>query len=61
MSTTNIWKEETEEIIKEDILNSLDYNNVSDLQQMIYHNKKKIEELEERIQQLEKTLLKEVR
>ena len=41
-----VWKPEEENIEKEDILNGLDYDNVSDLQQMIYHNTKRIEELE---------------
>jgi len=49
-----IIDENNPSIVKEDVLNSMDYNRVSTAQQMVFHAFKKIEEVEVRIVELEK-------
>lgn len=51
-----ITKEYTD-VVKEDVLNAVPYQKVSQVQQMIYHAFKKIEELEKRVRDLEELAL----
>lgn len=50
------WKEKNQLIGKIDILNGLDYSEVSDIQQMLYHAFNKLELLEKKINELENKL-----
>lgn len=48
------WKEKTDKInSKTDFLNGMEFEDVSSIQQMLYLIYKKVEELEERIKELE--------
>ena len=47
------WKEKTHRITKDDVLNQMDYSECGIAQQMIYLVLKKMEELEDKIKDLE--------
>ena len=56
------WDDKEIEIVdKNDFLNGLEFERVSDIQKMLYIEYKKIEQIEARLLLLEKTLLREVK